>query len=184
MKLKLFFLTVLSAFLFLGCSTDNQEDFLDDSSSSKLSEDNIVAKVVERPFKVKGSGTFSFVSFPPTEECENLLQYLIEGEGNATHLGRFSVTITYCTDFGNNSFITGTQVAANGDELDFYSVGFGVDEQGQWTDYIYDGGTGRFTNATGELRLYGIVEFTDFDPFTDLPIAGVYTNFGYGTLTY
>jgi hypothetical protein len=186
MKAKLFLLMVLSTFLFLGCSTDNQEDSFYDSSNSKLSEDNLVAKVVTRPFKVKGSGTFSFVSFPFTEECGSYLQYLIEGQGNATHLGKFTVTITYCTDFVDYHYLSGTQVAANGDELEFYSVGSGVDEQGQWTDYIYDGGTGRFTDAEGTLRLYGVFEPTDFDFSIDppLPLAGVYSNHGSGTLTY
>ncbi len=184
MKLKLFLLSVFSAILFLGCSTDNQEEFFNDSSNSKLSEHNVEAKVVTRPFKVKGSGTFSFISFPPTEECGSFLQYLIEGQGNATHLGLFTVTITYCTDFGANHFLTGTQVAANGDELHFYSIGFGQDEQGQWTDYFYDGGTGRFKNVTGDMRLYGVTEFTDFDPVTGIPMAGVYSNYGTGTLTY
>ncbi|MBT8394090.1 MAG: hypothetical protein KJN66_04480, partial [Bacteroidia bacterium] len=80
-------MTVLSAFLFLGCSTDNQEEFFDDSSNFERSDNNVAAKVVTRPFKVKGSGTFSFVSFPPTQACGPYLQYLIEGQGNATHLG-------------------------------------------------------------------------------------------------
>ena len=184
MKLKLFLLSVLSAFLFLGCSTDNQEEFLNDSSNSRLSEDNVAAKVVTCPFKVKGSGTWQVL--PEATACDpGLFQVFIEGNGNATHLGLFDVTITACTNFDDSYFFDATLVAANGDELSAISVDWGYTEEGQeWTDYIFDGGTGRFENATGDLRLYGVSVPTVFHPETGLPIAGIYNNSGYGTITY
>ncbi|MGB5530300.1 MAG: hypothetical protein WBQ32_10040 [Ignavibacteriaceae bacterium] len=131
-------------------------------------------KAVTRPFKVRGLGTLEIVA--PTE-CVGLAQIDIQGQGNATHLGLFTVTITYCTDFATTHILTGTQTAANGDELYFYSVGGGTDANGDYTDYLYDGGTGRFEFVTGELKLYDVVEFTG-------PNNGVYTNHGVGTLTY
>lgn len=171
MKAKLFMVLAFIAMLFVACTAEEMEPL---SETADLELNEITAKAVTKPFKVRGSGTLEIV--PPTQ-CENLAQIDINGTGNATHLGRFSVEILYCTDFQTTTIITGTQTAANGDELYFYSVGFGVDAEGEYTDYIYDGGTGRFEFVTGELRLYGVTTFTG-------PTTGVYTNHGEGTLTY
>lgn len=168
-----FLVMALCAIFFIGCSVDNNLDPIDEPTNLELYEKTI-SKAKARPFKVKGAGTFQIVA---PIQCENLTQVLIDGQGNASHLGLFTVLITYCTDFEFNHFITGTMTAANGDELYFYSVGFGEDAEGQWTDYIYDGGTGRFENVTGELTMYGVSVFTS-------PTSGVYTNYGSGTLTY
>ena len=184
MKTKLFFLMALSTLLFLGCSTDTQEDLFNDSVNAELSQDNISAKAATRPFKVKGSGTWQVL--PEATACEaGLFQVFIEGKGNATHLGLFDVTITACTNFDDSYFFDATLVAANGDELSAISVDWGYTEEGQeWTDYIFDGGTGRFENATGDLRLYGVSVPTVFHPVAGFPIAGIYNNSGYGTITY
>jgi hypothetical protein len=171
MKANYLFVLAFIAMLFMACSAEEMDPV---SETAALELNDGSTKAVPRPFKVRGSGSFEVVA--PTE-CVNLAQIDISGEGNATHLGRFNVEITYCTDFMNTQILTGTQTAANGDELYFYSVGFGVDEEGEWTDYVYDGGTGRFEFATGELRLYGVSTFTG-------PTTGVYTNHGEGTLTY
>lgn len=173
MKSNIFLAMALSAMLNLGCSVDNNLEPIDESANLELNESTSL-KAVTRPFKVKGSGTLEIVQ--PTE-CVDLVQILIQGQGNATHLGLFEVSITYCTDFEFTHNLTGIMTAANGDELYFYSVAFGADDEGEYTDYIYEGGTGRFEDATGELRLYGVTEFTG-------PTTGVYSNHGIGTLTY
>ncbi len=173
MKSNIFLVMALCAIFFIGCSVDNNLDPIDEPTNLELNKKTI-AKTKARPFKVKGAGTFQIVA--PTA-CDNLTQVLIDGQGNATHLGLFTVLITYCTDFALTHEITGTMTAANGDELYFYSVGFGVDDEGEWTDYIYDGGTGRFEYVTGELTMYGVSVFTS-------QTTGVYTNYGSGTLTY
>ncbi len=184
MKFKLFFLMALSAFLFLGCSTDNQEDFFYDSSNANLSEDNLAAKVATRPFKIKGAGTWQVL--PEATDCgPELFQGSIQGQGNATHLGLFSVALTTCTNFFDYYYFEGTLTAANGDLLNAYSVASGFTDEGEeWTEYIFDGGSGRFEYATGNLRLIGVSIPTEFHPDTGLPVAGVYTNYGYGTIRY
>ena len=101
---------------------------------------------------------------------------LVEGSGNGTHLGLFTVEITYCTD-GVNPFtdITGIQTAANGDQLFMTLVGAGEEPgHGTYQDYMYHGGTGRFENATGNIRMYGYVD----------PVKLVWELEGEGTLTY
>jgi hypothetical protein len=171
MKANLFMVLAFIAMLFMACTAEEMEPL---SETAALELNDNTTKAVTRPFKVKGSGSFEVVA--PTE-CVNLAQIDIQGTGNATHLGKFNVVITWCTDFQSINFLTGTQTAANGDELYFYSVGFGADAEGEYTDYVYDGGTGRFEFVTGELRLYGVTTFTG-------PTTGVYTNHGEGTLTY
>lgn len=170
MKTIVLSVMALGAMLFMGCSVDPIED----SADLQVNESTTTYRAVTRPFKVRGSGTFEVVA---PNSCPGLTQIHIQGSGNATHLGLFTADITYCTDFAAIHQLSGKQIAANGDEVYFYSVGFGVDEQGQFTDYIYEGGTGRFLNATGELRLYGVSEFTT-------PTTGVYSNHGTGTLTF
>ena len=169
----LFFITLVSMF-FMGCNVENVDDSINSSANLQFNANISKTKVFTRPFKVKGSGTFEVVA---PSEFQDLIQVLIQGQGNATHLGLFHAEITYCTDFEYNHYLTGKQIAANGDEIYFYSVGFGVDDEGEWTEYIYSGGTGRFENASGELKLYGVSEFTG-------PTSGVYKNHGSGTLSY
>jgi hypothetical protein len=79
----------------------------------------------------------------------------------------------------------GYQVAANGDMLytamgskDENTPGEGVDEGGYFQYYLYTGGTGRFENAEGWIKLY-----FNFDPEPPSPPTS-YTNFGEGELTF
>lgn len=92
------------------------------------------------------------------------------GEGVATHLGRFSVHITFCmnvADVLDDGQLTegeslpyvdgiGTLVAANGDELQIEISGTVVPTEHPDFDFEFRdpfqviGGTGRFAGATGE----------------------------------
>jgi hypothetical protein len=72
--------------------------------------------------------------------------------GTGTHLGRFDLSETLCVvpPFFD---VVGTLVAANGDELYFTAEGeFDLDTfELVWsTGWVFDGGTGRFENATGQ----------------------------------
>ena len=101
---------------------------------------------------------------------------LVEGNGNGTHLGLFTVEITYCTKGENPSTeILGVQTAANGDQLFMVLVGAGEEpNRGYYQDYLYYGGSGRFENATGNIRMYGYVD----------PVNMVWELEGEGTLAY
>lgn len=92
------------------------------------------------------------------------------GEGEATHLGRFSVRITFCmdaTDVLDDGQLTegeslpydngsGVFVAANGDELHFEISGAVLPSDHPDFDFEFQdafrftGGTGRFEAASGE----------------------------------
>lgn len=155
---------------FVGCSNESIDNINESIDNSVFER----SAIKQRPFKVKGAG--SFYAVPPTA-CENLVQIFIDGEGTGSHVGRFEVEITYCTDFQLINLITGTMTAANGDKLYFTSDTSGVDENGSYSDYIFNGGSGRFEFVTGEFRLYGIQNF-------DSPTSGTYTNSGSGFLSY
>ncbi|MBT8287801.1 MAG: hypothetical protein KJO00_07260 [Bacteroidia bacterium] len=162
-RLVLLFMAMI-AISFISCDVDEP---IDESQKRGVQ--------VERPFKMRSSGTFQIVT--PVVCDEGLVQVLIEGQGKGTLIGNFSVTITYCTDFGDIHILNGYQIAANGDQLFFYNIGGGEDENGFYNDYYYYSGTGRFENVSGTLRLYGVFEFTG-------PTSGVFSNQGEGTLTY
>jgi hypothetical protein len=78
----------------------------------------------------------------PNQECT-----IVDGEGEATHLGHFTVTAHVVADPVTGSWML---TAANGDVLFVTFVGFGIDETHGGGDMTIVGGTGRFQGATGE----------------------------------
>jgi hypothetical protein len=105
------------------------------------------------------------------------------GVGNATHLGKFKwedeETATFNPDFTFSVVGSFTMTAANGDKLTgtFETTGF-VNAEGQLVingEYVFDGGTGRFANATGEGTLDALADA--------LPSLGFKGSFN-GTLNY
>lgn len=124
---------------------------------------------VSVPFHLDGYSLLESVA--PDASCgdpPNLLNTQV-GEGEATHLGHFTVRFTFCvdlTDLLDDGALTegesvpywdgvGTFVAANGDELHVAVEGTilpsgeaGYDFQFQ-DPFAITGGTGRFADATG-----------------------------------
>jgi hypothetical protein len=131
------------------------------------------AKMVTRPMKLSSSGTIAFTT--GSASCEGYILVSIDGTGNGTHLGNFTVTLNYCSD-GVNPVgpILGVQTAASGDQLFTALVGADVDEVGYYQDYIYYGGTGRFENATGSIRLYSTIDYANL----------TFSNFGEGVINF
>lgn len=160
--------------LFLGCSPDELDPLME-SATLKAEVTTTEAKVVRRPFKLSGEGVFAISVNTP--DCPGLAQLTINGEGQASHLGKFEVSLIWCTDRVSYNEATGTMIAANGDELYFRLVEYGMDADGEWARYAFYDGTGRFEGVTGELleRIHS----TFIDPFN-----AVYTNSATGWLEY
>lgn len=177
----LFGTAILAIFLFaLSCS---QETVID--SPENLEAVNASAKIgekVKRPWKIRSSGTFQAIG-PSAADCSDPdlpVAILLEGSGNASHIGLYDVAITWCTnpDFdlaAEENFIGGVLTAANGDLINFESTSFNGDS----VDYIVTGGSGRFEGATGAFNL-ATTQF-EVDPATG---AGTYTNAGGGYIIY
>ena len=174
--------TVLGVFL-LNVYSCSQESVVDSEETptavnavTKYGKDKEEDKV-KRPWKIKSSGTFQAIG--PSELCTNPdlpVTILLDGSGTASHIGTYSVAITWCTNEGFDlaapeNFIDGTLTVANGDLIYFESTSF----NGPSVDYIVTGGTGRFDGATGEFNL----ATTQFDPQ-----GGTYANEGEGYIVY
>lgn len=99
----------------------------------------------------------NIVGVGPGLGCDARLS--LEGAGEGTYLGRFSITLGFCgRPDGTLDNGTGTFVAANGDLL--YITFHGVSDGGfptlHFTSYVtFTGGTGRFDGATGSATVQG-----------------------------
>ena len=131
-------------------------------------------KQVTRPLTSSGSGTISYI---PGVCGPSTLKFQSIGTGNSSHLGRQEQTTSFCIDGAGQitTPIVGVGKAANGDLLNYLFAGAGEDAATglPYQDYKFSGGTGRFTNASGSVRLlYSVNELTYYE----------YT--GTGSITY
>jgi hypothetical protein len=113
-----------------------------------------LAEAEELPFKAMLTGN---AHLSPTDD-PSVLRNDETGEGEATHLGRFTWADVEFADFGAipggvSVVATFTMTAADGDELygEFTSVGYFADPQTLVIqgEFEFTGGTGRFADATG-----------------------------------
>ncbi len=109
-----------------------------------------------RPFKADYDAEFAIV--PDGDWCDpesGATPVFIEGYGQSTHLGRFTLEARHCTDqTGIFTDGVGVFVAANGDELWATYDGQLLPPLpdgtiGVTSTHTYAGGTGRFTDASG-----------------------------------
>jgi hypothetical protein len=125
------------------------------------------------PFYANFIGDYVGLLFPGDEgfECDPMFncRVLVDAQGTATHLGKFTVHFDFCACGPDDPEIEGTDqqygptevcfVAANGDQL-FVSCGGSVvdgrlphhpeDVNSYWRDpFVITGGTGKFEGATG-----------------------------------
>ncbi len=132
-------------------------------------------KQVTRPLTSTGSGNIYYI---PDGCGDGTLKFQSVGTGNSSHLGRQEQTTSFCIDAATGGIISpivGVGKAANGDILNYTFAGMGIDPATGLTyqDYIFSGGTGRFTNATGSVRLLYVVNDPTYYEYT-----------GTGTITY
>jgi len=121
------------------------------------------------PFKGRLEGVVTVTPFP---QPSPFMFVLVEGTGNATHLGRFTWVAMLVA---SPEEATGTFqfTAANGDMLFADFTGHGTPTETPGVLYIVDdatitGGTGRFAGATGRFtfkHLYDIADGFTFGSF-------------------
>lgn len=113
------------------------------------------AKRVTRPLKSTGSGTISYI---PGGCGDGTLQFRSDGTGNSTALGLQTQVTTFCISMTTGQVIGaigGVGTAANGDKLYYTLAGAGMDPATgfMFQQYVFTGGTGRFTEASGNMTL-------------------------------
>ncbi|MEN8113611.1 MAG: hypothetical protein ABFS21_04420 [Actinomycetota bacterium] len=127
----------------------------------------------ERPFKMEWSGPFEIV--PEASWCDGLDGYvgvrLTITEGRVTHMGSTEGWGKHCSHLATGDLTRGNAVivAANGDELHFTYTG-SITPLSPSTvridaTQVVDGGTGRFSSATGVAKSVCHATFTS-------PLAG------------
>jgi hypothetical protein len=113
------------------------------------------------PFEGSLEGSVTLTPLSPTSASADL-----EATGNATHLGRFTVSGTGVVDFEANLGVTSyTFTAADGDTLTAIATGYAVPTGTPDAVYVIEtttitGGTGRFAGATGSFTM---VRYFNFD---------------------
>ena len=179
---------LLGVALFVGCSqpiTPTSPTSLPSASLSIASSEanatgsGVLSNNQEVPFKGRLEGTATITPGTPP-----FVSVSIEGTGNATHLGRFTLEIPHVVNTTNRTS-TGTYefTAANGDTL---TAGF----TGQATltapgvlsiveTATITGGTGRFADATGSFTVERL--FNQVTGLTTGSFDGAISSRGAGT---
>lgn len=179
MKTRVILLSVLFL-IAISCSKDNAVNTIEKDVIS-LEKSQTVTKHLT--FK-KSWGTY-LVTYGENECFPEYAQSVVEGQGNATHLGHFTVRNEYCVDFEGNpsSPIYGWITHANGKDVihtmvedpanDTYIGPDGL----QYLEYAIIGGEGRFEDAEGDILMFGTLT-------SETPISGTWCLEGEGTITY
>lgn len=138
-----------------------------------------------RTVKIDAEGTILFITPPPPgSPCEALggvMMMEINGSGNMSHIGNFTVYHSGCMGpTGPLEPIHGFVTAANGDIL--YIVNIGASSEGSegWQRYLVTGGTGRFEDACGYWDLCGTIEY----PGPENGWVGTFIHEGLGEIRY
>ncbi len=104
------------------------------------------------------SGTIEY----DVNACGPDTKVMILGEGNATHLGRYTVLNTYCVNSDGIpvSPVYGFITAANGDEIHTMLIGssYNSDLDLFYLQYLVLDGTGRFEGVTGTISMFGTMD--------------------------
>ena len=178
MKTLKFLVLALVVFL-AGC----QEDDLFDNSSPSGDLKNtggIKSKAPSAPVTmtikfIKSSGTIAIVY--PSDDCPDNMKFLVQGDGVASHLGRFTVENRACMSLSGDfiSPITGTLTASNGDQIFTMVVNNYIGTDGlEYYEYNVLGGNGRFEGVTGNIIMYGEIDMVNM----------IWSLAGEGTITY
>jgi hypothetical protein len=153
MKQRLYWFSVLAAFLAAlslsgpAMAAGQQVPFKGRSSGGVTLSRPAATAGKSVPFKGRSSGAVTVTDF-----AYPFVTTSVVGEGEATHLGRFTLTAEAVIDVslpGGPAAGSWILTAANGDQLFMTFVAYGIDPTHGHGDFTIVGGTGRFQGATG-----------------------------------
>ena len=129
------------------------------------------------PFKGQSSGVVRTVGFDPEL---GVVSVHGEGQGEATHLGRFTATADVSIYVLTPNFVVignWTYVTANGDKLFAHGIGSaGADPLHGVGSFTITGGTGRFKGASGSFQQIITFAFlgstVQVNPYTEVLFNG------------
>lgn len=173
---KILLISVMLTVLFSACEHDRSSEIIPMGENVRVSDQYISLKepykadaallkmmhnrnvnTLERPIYFRAEG----ILYGELNEavCGAAPMIVIEGVGTGSHVGNFSVRLSYCEESGDPP--TGKITAANGDEIDVMMIGQDIDpEKGYYQSYLIYNGSGRFLGASGSYTLYGSVDET------------------------
>ena len=145
------------------------------SATLKLASVIVLAALLATPSRAmagkqvpfKGDWAGQTVSATPTDD-PNVVAVVTAGEGNATHLGNYSMVSPHFSHLDTGA-VDGLQIfeAANGDTVTAEFTGqFTPTPDGLLAgviDATIIGGTGRFKGATGSYTFYILFDFVTFE---------------------
>lgn len=112
------------------------------------------AAVVARPLAERSSGQLTIVG-----ACATGVEFVADGAGVSTHIGRFEIEVTWCLDTATGTIrdAVASVESANGDRVALSGAG----QAASTTELAFHldivGGTGRFEGASGELDVSATV---------------------------
>jgi hypothetical protein len=181
--LSIAFISLLMLTL-VGCSKDGIINKELDEQNTELTLENYLFKGLSPAAKVNNHAITKVIKFFEAEGpfefdytvlgCSPAPFLTVCGTGTATHLGLYNIINLGCYD--GYSLIVGTITTANGDEIHTYIESAYQDvTTGVWYyHYVIYNGTGKFEGATGDINMYGTLDFENF----------VWNLQGEGTITY
>jgi hypothetical protein len=164
MKYLTFFL-MLALLVMAGCSNENPFEAQPQNVSLDNAAPASLAKKGTKQVTIKGNfeTTFQFIPIVVVDGVPVIVSTPFHGTGRVSHLGKSTVSSSQTVDFTTvPPTLTGTDefIAANGDKL--YATHTGIsgapDAAGNVTfsgEYIFTGGTGKFTGANGSAAFTG-----------------------------
>lgn len=166
---KFFVLLIGAIFLATACQEDN---LVNENDLSVISHEKAGKPVTKTIKFFEASGPFELED--NVEGCAPYPYMTVSGEGNASHIGHYTVLNYGC--FDQVSPVFGIITAANGDEIHTYVTSAWQDPDTEiwYYHYVIYGGTGRFDGAYGDVDLFGTIDFENFE----------WTMEGEGTITY
>ncbi|MBT8308763.1 MAG: hypothetical protein HKO72_05725 [Flavobacteriaceae bacterium] len=153
--------------LLTGCSTEPISSQLQEDAMLIDNETDDRDPVFEISFQESGQ-----VRMLPNGECDDLENVKLEGFTNQTVFGKFTTNTRMCTDFQDIYNLKGAHTLPNGDRINFTVDSWMVEGVYIKFVYTYDGGSGAFDGATGELViLHRMFELEDSRGMTYINIA-------------